>query len=82
MAEPAGLQDDAADMLDDPGEETSTAAGSTRQRRRQPKRAANFGQRAHHVTTDYGYVHRDLIMMSAIGALVLAFIVVMSFVLN
>lgn len=54
---------------------------SARQRRRQqPRRAATFGQRTHHVTNDYSYVHRDLITVAVVGALVIAFIVAMSFV--
>ena len=40
----------------------------------------SLGGRAHHVTADYSYVHRDLLTVAAIGAVVLAFIVGMSFV--
>ncbi len=35
--------------------------------------------REHHVTTDYGYVRRDLLMIGAVGLTVLAFIIGMSF---
>jgi hypothetical protein len=37
--------------------------------------------REHHVTTDYSYVRKDLVVIGAVGAVVLAFIVAMSFVL-
>lgn len=37
--------------------------------------------RAHHVTTDYSYVHKDLLTVSVISVVILAFIVGMSFVL-
>jgi hypothetical protein len=39
------------------------------------------GHREHHVTTDYGYVHRDLITVAFVGVIVIGFIVAMSFVL-
>jgi len=38
-------------------------------------------KREHHVTKDYSYVHRDLLTVVGIGAVVIAFIVAMSFVL-
>ena len=38
-----------------------------------------LGARAHHVTNDYGYVRRDLLTVAAVGAVVIAFIVGMSF---
>lgn len=44
-------------------------------------RRMSAGRRTHHVTTDYGYVHRDLIAVAVIGGTVFAFIVAMSFVL-
>ena len=34
--------------------------------------------RQHHVTTDYSYVKRDLLLVAAVGAVVLGFIVAMS----
>ncbi|MGH2633700.1 MAG: hypothetical protein ACRDG3_09850 [Tepidiformaceae bacterium] len=37
--------------------------------------------REHHVTKDYSYVHRDLLTVVAFGAVVVAFIIAMSFVL-
>lgn len=37
--------------------------------------------REHHVTKDYSYVHRDLLTVVGFGAIVIAFIVGMSFVL-
>ncbi len=35
--------------------------------------------RTHHVTTDYSYIHKDLIAAAAVGVVVIAFIVGMSF---
>jgi len=49
--------------------------------RPQTARAHVSRMREHHVSKDYGYVHRDLIAIGAIGAAVLAFIVGMSFVI-
>ncbi len=46
---------------------------------RTPRRPTH--RREHHVTTDYGHVHRDLLTVLVIGLLVLGFIVGMSFVL-
>lgn len=61
-----------------PGEAPEArAAAPTASVRRAPRRPQ---QREHHVTTDYGYVHRDLILVGVIGALTIAFIVAMSFV--
>jgi hypothetical protein len=37
--------------------------------------------REHHVTRDYSHVHRDLITVSCVGAIVVGFIVGMSFVI-
>ena len=56
---------------DDDGELRATAGHVSRR---------SIGGRAHHVTTDYSYVHRDLLTVAAIGAVVVAFIVGMSFV--
>lgn len=36
--------------------------------------------RQHHVTKDYGYVHRDLITVAVIGTVVVAFIFAMSYI--
>jgi len=47
-----------------------TAAASTHRRAAAP--------REHHVTNDYGYVKRDLVLVAGVGAIVLAFIVGMS----
>ena len=47
-----------------------------------PERAASrrtLGVRAHHVSNDYGYVRKDLMTVAAVGAVVVAFIVAMSF---
>ncbi len=43
-----------------------------------PKPAARV--REHHVTNDFSYVHGDLAAVAAIGAVALAFIVGMSFI--
>lgn len=54
----------------------SAAASSPRYQRRVP------GQmREHHVTTDYSYVHKDLLLVLGVTAVTTAFIVAMSFVL-
>ena len=37
--------------------------------------------REHHVTTDYTYVHKDLILVAVVTAICAAFIVAMSFVI-
>ncbi len=58
-----------------PGSVAAAAGGGT-------GRAAPRGissHRTHHVTTDYSYIHRDLIAAAAVGAVVPAFIVGMSF---
>lgn len=39
------------------------------------------GHREHHVTTDYSYVHRDLITVAVVGVLVIGFIVGMSYLI-
>lgn len=67
MAQPAGLED-GADAADESARPAAT-------RRRTPSR------RTHHVTTDYSYVHKDLLTVSVISVLILAFIVATSFVL-
>ncbi|MGI8926702.1 MAG: hypothetical protein ACR2HN_08685 [Tepidiformaceae bacterium] len=46
-----------------------------------PIRGGTVRHRQHHVTTDYGYVHRDLLAVAGIGSAVIAFIVAMSFLL-
>ena len=35
--------------------------------------------REHHVTTDYGYVHKDLLTVLGVGIVTIAFIIGMSF---
>ena len=37
--------------------------------------------RQHHVTTDYGYIHKDLLTVAGVGVVVIGFIVGMSFIL-
>ena len=48
----------------------STAASTTRP-----------NQRVHHVTEDYSYVRKDMVLVAAFSAVTLAFIVAMNFVL-
>jgi hypothetical protein len=57
----------------------ATASGRTAPAERS---AATLRHREHHVTTDYSYVHKDLILVASVGSVVLAFIVGMSFVLT
>jgi hypothetical protein len=42
---------------------------------------ATSGRREHHVTTDYSYVHRDLITVAVVGVVVIAFIIGMSYLI-
>ena len=58
------------------GPKAPLAATSARRGPRRPQ------LREHHVTTDYGYVHRDLLLVAVIGLLTIAFIVGMSFVIG
>lgn len=52
-------------------------AAPTTSGRRSARRHIQRG-REHHVTNDYSYVHKDLLTMVGVGAVVIAFIVVMS----
>jgi hypothetical protein len=47
-----------------------------------PRTAAGGPHRQHHVTKDYGYVHKDLLMVTIFGTAVIGFIVAMSFVVQ
>lgn len=38
--------------------------------------------REHHVTNDYSYVRKDLVLVGVVGVVVLAFIVAMSFIIS
>lgn len=60
------------DTIAAPAAATQTAATSSTAQRR------SAAPREHHVTTDYGYVKRDLLLIAAVGAAVLAFIVAMA----
>jgi hypothetical protein len=64
-----------ASSLPRPDASAATAAAPRLQRASGPR------HREHHVTTDYSYVHRDLLAVAGIGTVVIAFIVAMSFVL-
>lgn len=44
-------------------------------------RRTTVHHRQHHVTRDYSYVHKDLLTVSVVGGVVIAFIVAMSFVI-
>ena len=57
---------------------TPLAASERAARRRATTPAAHH--REHHVTRDYSYVHKDLLTVAGVGAVVIAFIVAMSFV--
>jgi hypothetical protein len=46
------------------------------------RRPAVLHHRQHHVTKDYTYVRRDLLTILGVGAVVIAFIVAMSFVVT
>lgn len=61
-------------------EETGAESAAARLRRRRGNApVAAPHHREHHITRDYSYVHRDLIAVGVVGAIVIAFIVVMSF---
>jgi type VI protein secretion system component VasF len=62
-------------------EETGVESAAARLRRRRGNApVAGTHHREHHVNRDYSYVHRDLITVGVVGAIVVAFIVAMSFV--
>ena len=47
------------------------------------RRGANaLHHREHHITKDYSHVHKDLITVSIVGTVVIAFILGMSFVVH
>jgi hypothetical protein len=67
----------AESFADDPVVHTPAAA--TPAPRSAPRR--QLGVRAHHVTEDYGYVRKDLVLVAAISAISLGFVVAMSFLM-
>ncbi|MCC7364072.1 MAG: hypothetical protein IT303_06840 [Dehalococcoidia bacterium] len=69
----------AGDAAFDPesGEAVAAPLASSSSRRQAPRRPV---MREHHVMTDYGYVHRDLLAIGVFGVACLAFIVGMTFV--
>lgn len=62
------------------GNALNTAAPAPRSTATTP--AATTRHRQHHVTKDYSYVHKDLILVSIFSVAVLAFIVAMSFIVS
>ncbi len=61
---------------------TATAGAGERTARPPLRRAAHVvGVREHHVTTDYGYVKKDLLLVAFVTTIATGFIVGMSFVL-
>lgn len=58
-----------------PGAVSAVEGGEDRRARRSISH-----HREHHISTDYSYVHRDLIAIGAVGAIVLGFILAMSFI--
>ena len=48
---------------------------------RAARRSSFSGLREHHVNRDYSYVKSDLMTVSAVGAVVVVFIVAMSYLL-
>ena len=52
---------------------------SAASRRRAPAAPAAH-HRQHHVNRDYSYVHKDLLTVAGVGAVVIGFIVAMSFI--
>gem|GEM_PF-905337 len=60
------------------GELEEGAAASALPRR--PLRVPQ-GPREHHITTDYGYVRKDLVAIAVVSAITFGFVVGMSFVL-
>jgi hypothetical protein len=74
--------DDALEGAEDALDTASTAAASPTAARRTAPRHAPPAVREHHVTEDYSYVHKDLYWVAAVGAITLAFIVIMSFIVS
>ncbi len=60
---------------------TAASAQGTAATSRSTRRAPVTHVREHHVTTDYSYVHKDLILIAGVTTVVLGFIIGMSFVL-
>lgn len=69
----------ATDVVSDDSGDAASEAGAPARRRRTPARAPSFGQRTHHVTNDYSYVHRDLLTILGVTIIVMGFIIGMSF---
>lgn len=57
----------------------ATRPGATPAPVRQSARRAPASHRDHHVTTDYSYVHKDLLTILGVGVVTVAFIIGMSF---
>ncbi|MGE5597524.1 MAG: hypothetical protein ACM3S1_15975 [Hyphomicrobiales bacterium] len=70
--QPPATGEDQADQGDTGEAVAETTARGTRRRR-------TTAPRAHHVTTDFSYVHKDLATVAVVGTLILAFIIAISF---
>jgi hypothetical protein len=62
----------------EPAQSAATPSGATV---RQTARRGPAQPRAHHVENDYRYVRTDLLTVAAVGAVVIAFVVGMSFLI-
>ncbi len=62
-------------------ENISPAASATATAPRAAARRTPVHHREHHVTRDYGHVHKDLVTVSIVGVIVVSFIVAMSYVI-
>jgi len=62
-------------------DESPAAPALTPAAARAAARRAAVHHREHHVTRDYSHVHRDLITVSVVAVIVIAFVVGMSFVI-
>lgn len=71
----------AASTLPRPGS-TDGEAGESDRSRQARRAAAAIHHREHHVTKDYSHVHRDLVTVTVVAAVVLGFIVSMSFIVR
>lgn len=81
-ATPARDIDDEPDMHVEEDESGDVTVALPSRTRRGVRRSATFGQRTHHVTTDYSYVHKDLVTIAAVSVITLAFILAMWLILG
>lgn len=76
---PSSLPRPTANEDFDSGPVVHTPAAAAPAQRAAPRR--QLGVRAHHVTEDYGYVRKDLLLVAAVSAVSLGFVVGMSFLM-